>query len=193
MYAQGQQARVTDALAGGLRIDRRNRRAVVDPDPTRRVRVSFQLSPLYEFAAGDGELRQLGVEDVDLARRTLHIRAGKTGPRDVPLSKGAMPTFRRLMKDRLPVAFLLVREDGLPWQHSDQYELMRAAVKGAKLPAGTVFYTLRYSFIASAITAGLNIAAVAKICGTSIRIIETNYSKLLHADVREKLGTVALA
>ncbi len=138
-----------------------------------------------------GELRTLLVLDYDKARRVLSIRQGKTGARDVTLSDAAAKFFDRLRKGKLPSAHLLARYDGLPWQHSDQDELMREAVKKARLPQGTVFYTLRHTFIANALTGGVDIHAVAKLCGTSVRMIELHYGKLLHKDAREKLNRIA--
>jgi integrase len=138
-----------------------------------------------------GELRSLLVSDYDKGRRILSIREGKTGARDVSLSDAAARLFDKLRKGKLPGGYLLTRDDGLPWQHSDQDELMREAVKKAKLPNGTVFYTLRHTFIANALTGGVDIHAVAKLCGTSVRMIELHYGKLLHADAREKLNRIA--
>jgi len=138
-----------------------------------------------------GELRTLLVSDYDKARRILGIRQGKTGARDVTLSDAAARLFDKLRKGKLPGGYLLTRDDGLPWQHSDQDELMREAVKKARLPHGTVFYTLRHTFIANALTGGVDIHAVAKLCGTSVRMIELHYGKLLHTDAREKLNRIA--
>jgi len=138
-----------------------------------------------------GELRTLLVSDYDKGRRILSIRQGKTGARDVSLSDAAGRLFDKLRKGKLPGGYLLTRDDGLPWQHSDQDELMREAVKKARLPHGTVFYTLRHTFIANALTGGVDIHAVAKLCGTSVRMIELHYGKLLHTDAREKLNRIA--
>lgn len=138
-----------------------------------------------------GELRELLVSDYDKSRRVLNIRKGKTGPRSVPLNDAAANLFDRLRKGKLPSGYLLPRDDGLPWQHSDQDELMREAVKQARLPHGTVFYVLRHTFIANALTGGVDIHAVAKLCGTSVRMIELHYGKLLHNDAREKLNRIA--
>lgn len=70
---------------------------------------------------------------------------------------------------------------------------MRDAAKAARLPKGTVFYTLRHTFIASAITGGVDIHTAAKITGTSVRMIEQHYGKLLHDDARERLNRIAFA
>ena len=139
-----------------------------------------------------GELRQLKAEDFDKAARRLEIHKGKTGVRTVALSDAAHTFFARVSKEKLPGAALLPRPDGQPWAHSDQDELMRAAVKASRLPKETVFYTLRHTFIATALKGGIDIASIAKNCGTSVRIIERNYAKFIPEDVGEQLNKVAL-
>ena len=140
-----------------------------------------------------GELRTLHVSDYDKSRRVLSIRKGKTGPRTVPLSDAAAQLFDRLRQGKLPSAPLLTRDDGEPWKHSDQDKLMREAVRKARLPGGTVYYTLRHTFIANALTGGMDIHTVAKLCGTSVAMIEKHYGKLLHSDARDKLNRIAFA
>lgn len=139
-----------------------------------------------------GELRLLKVEDFDKSARRLEIHKGKTGVRTVALSDAAHAFFVNMSKGKLPGAPLLPRPDGQQWAHSDQDELMRAAVKKAKLPRETVFYTLRHTFVATALKAGIDIASIAKNCGTSVRIIERNYAKFIPEDVGEKLNKVEL-
>ncbi|MGQ0654055.1 MAG: tyrosine-type recombinase/integrase [Betaproteobacteria bacterium] len=109
------------------------------------------------------------------------------------MTDAAVASLTRLSKDKLPSASLFTLLDGKPWQHSDQDELMRDASKAAKLPKGTVFYTLRHTFVANAITGGMDIHTVAKIAGTSLRMIEEHYGKLLHDDARERLNRIAFA
>jgi integrase len=139
-----------------------------------------------------GELRSLKVADFDPEKRLLSIRDGKTGARDVPVSDAAFVLFRRLAKSKLPGAYLLTRDDGQPWAHSDQDELMRDAAKAARLPLGSVFYVLRHTFIASALTAGMDVTTVAKMCGTSLVMIQKHYGKLLQQDAREQLSRIAM-
>jgi len=139
-----------------------------------------------------GELRQLKVEDFDKSARRLEIHKGKTGARTVALSQAAHVFFSRVSKGKLPGAPLLPRLDGHAWGHSDQDGLTRAAVKAAKLPRETVFYTLRHSFIAAALKGGIDIVSIAKNCGTSVKIIESNYAKFIPEDVGEKLNQIAL-
>jgi len=134
-----------------------------------------------------GELRALRTKDLDQRSKTLHIREGKTGARDVPLTPPVFDHFSRLAKDKLPEAYLLTRDDGKPWAHSDQDKLMREAVKRAKLPRSVVFYTLRHSYISQAIGTGLDVFSIGAITGTSIAMIERYYGKLLKEQVREKM------
>jgi len=138
-----------------------------------------------------GEMRSLLASDYDNARRILSIREGKTGPREVPVSDAAAALFKRLTARKLPSAYLFTRADGKAWEHSDQDELMREAAKKAKLPAGAVFYTLRHTHIANALTGGVGIHQVAKLCGTSVRMIELHYDKFLHSNVQENLNKIA--
>ena len=144
-----------------------------------------------------GELRELRVSDFDAGRKALNIRQGKTGARTVPLSDAARSLFSRQCRNKLPGAYLFTKDDGTPWKHSDQDEPMREAAKAARLPKGTVFYTLRHTFIASAISGSadkrLDIHTVAKITGTSVRMIEQHYGKLLQDDARERLNRIAFA
>ena len=144
-----------------------------------------------------GELRELRAGDFDRGRKMLSIRQGKTGARSVPLSDAAASHLGRLARNKLPSAYLFAKDDGEPWKHSDQDEPMRETARAAKLPKGTVFYTLRHTFIASAISGSaekrLDIHTVAKITGTSVRMIEQHYGKLLQDDARERLNRIAFA
>ncbi len=80
---------------------------------------------------------------------------GKTGSRTVPLSPPAVALFKRLCKGRAAGDLLLTRDDGKPWSHSDWDELVREAAAKAKLPLGVCLYTLRHSWITSALQGGL--------------------------------------
>jgi integrase len=116
---------------------------------------------------------------------------GKTGTRTIPLSPPAVTLFTRLAKSKLPAALLLVRDDGKPWAHSDWDELVRGAAPVAKLPAGVCLYTLRHSFITTALTAGMTTLDVARLAGTSLQMIEKHYGHLVSSAARERLALVA--
>jgi integrase len=117
---------------------------------------------------------------------------GKTGSRTVPLSPAAITLFKRLAKEKLPEAPLLVRDDGKPWAHSDWDQLVRAAATKAELPTGTCLYTLRHSFITQTITDGMTTLDVARLTGTSVMMIEKHYGHLVASAAAKRLKKVSL-
>jgi len=124
-----------------------------------------------------GELTGARRSAFDARQRSI-VLSGKTGTRTVPLSPAAVTLFERLAKAKLPTAFLLTRDDGKQWAHSDWDELVRDAAKEAELPKGVCLYTLRHSFITQAITDGMSILAVARLVGTSVMMVEKHYGHL---------------
>lgn len=138
-----------------------------------------------------GELVSATREQFDSRLGTFMLK-GKTGARTIPLSPAALALFKRLAKGKLPKAQLLTRDDGKPWGHSDWDELVREASQKAKLPAGTCLYTLRHSFITQAITDGMTTLDVARLCGTSVGMIEKHYGHLVASSARERLAAVTM-
>ncbi|MEP7312531.1 MAG: tyrosine-type recombinase/integrase [Pseudomonadota bacterium] len=192
--------------------DRRIEWADVKPykDATTRRTLFLDLPQRRKLlaAAGNGALRDLleaamatgarAGELVNAPRSAFDARTGsmtftgKTGTRTVPLSPAALKLFTRLAKAKLPAARLLVRDDGEPWNHSDWDELVKAAAAKAKLPTGTVLYTLRHSFITTALTAGMTTLDVARLVGTSLMMIEKHYGHLVAGAASDRLKLVEL-
>ncbi|MCC6379952.1 MAG: tyrosine-type recombinase/integrase [Burkholderiales bacterium] len=159
-------------------------------------------------AAGEGGLRDLieaaaltGARPGELVRarraqfdaRTGSLTlTGKTGSRTIPLSAVSLALFTRLARGKLPNAHLLVRDDGRHWAHSDWDQLVKAAAERAKLPTGTVLYTLRHSFITQALVGGMATLDVARLTGTSLGMIERHYGHLVADAARERLDRVAM-
>jgi integrase len=106
------------------------------------------------------------------------------------LSPKAKALFDRLAKGKLPGAFLLTKDGGSAWQHSDWDELIREAAAKAKLPAGVCLYTLRHSFITAACLSGMPTLEVARIVGTSLQMIEKHYGHVVVTDARARLAKV---
>ncbi len=138
-----------------------------------------------------GELAAARVHDLDVINGSLHLD-GKTGPRDCYLSDDALKFFTNTTKDRLPDAFLFVKDDGMPWGKSHQYRPMKEAVRAAKLPSETVFYSLRHYHISKALLAHIPAQIIAENCGTSIRMLEKHYGKFMATDRRKMMNQVAL-
>jgi integrase len=141
------------------------------------------------------ELTQARVEQFDSRKQTMTIKWQKGGQpktRDVLLTPPALELFKRLSKDKLPKALLFVRDDGTPWPHSSWDTLIKAAAKKANLPPETCMYTLRHSFISQALDGGSTTLDVARICGTSVVMIEKNYGKIITESARERLSKVVM-
>ena len=100
--------------------------------------------------------------------------------------------FERLLKDKLPYAFIFARDDGHPWAHSDWDELIRDAAEKAGLPKGVCLYTLRHSFITQSLMDGMATLEVARITGTSLAMIEKHYGHLVMDAARTRLELVQL-
>ncbi len=138
-----------------------------------------------------GELGAARVHDLDVINGTLHLD-GKTGPRDCHLSDDALSFLKEQAKDKLPDAYLFTKDDGTPWGKSHQQRPMKAAVKAAKLPKETVFYSLRHYHISKVLLAGVPAQIVAENCGTSIKMLEKHYAKFMATDRRRMMNQVSL-
>ena len=138
-----------------------------------------------------GELVGALCKQFDVRTSILTV-TGKTGPRPVVLSANAAGFFAAQTNSRGADDYLLVRDDGKRWGHSDWDELVRDAAIRAELPAGTCLYTLRHSWITQALLDGMSTLEVAKLVGTSVMMIEKYYGHLVHATARERLAKVSM-
>ncbi len=138
-----------------------------------------------------GELTSARRSSFDARTKSLSV-TGKTGSRTIPLTSAAVEFFSRVTRDKLPTAYLLTRDDGKPWAHSDWDELVREAARAAQLPAGTCLYTLRHSFITQALLDGMSTLEVSRIVGTSLAMIEKHYGHLVESTARERLAKVQM-
>ena len=138
-----------------------------------------------------GELTTATVSDFDPVDGTLHL-SGKTGARTTYLSDTAVAVVQRIVRNKLPGAYLLMQDDGGQWIKGYQRAPLKQAVRRAKLPAETVFYSLRHYHISKALLAGVNAQVVAENTGTSIPMIEKHYGKFMKADRRAMFNRVEL-
>lgn len=139
-----------------------------------------------------GELAAARVRDLDARKGTLHL-TGKTGERHCYLSDEAARFLKQQARGKLPEAWLFVKDDGTRWGKNHHIRLMRDALKVAKMPRETVFYSLRHYHISKALLAGIPLQVVAENCGTSVRMIEKHYGKFLPKDRRDFFNQVKLA
>jgi len=151
----------------------------------RLVKAAFLTGARY------GELAGVKVKDFDPKGGTIEF-TGKTGRRTCYLSDQAVDFFKNICRDRLPESNILVKDNGLPWGRAHQQRPMREAIKKAKLPRDTVFYSLRHYHISKALLSGMPMQVVAENTGTSVRMIETHYGKFTQKDRRAMMNEVVL-
>ena len=131
-----------------------------------------------------GELTACSVRDFDPVARTLRVD-GKTGQRAIILQPEAVTFFNQIAKDRPVDAPLLSRSDGGRWSRSHQQRRMAYALELAGLDKAGTFYALRHSYISRAIEGEVPLNIIGGNCGTSVRMIETTYAKILAGKQRE--------
>ncbi|MCJ2056192.1 tyrosine-type recombinase/integrase [Methylobacterium sp. J-048] len=138
-----------------------------------------------------GELAACQVRHFDAEGETLYVPHGKTGARIVILQPEAVAFFSRLVDGRVKDAPLLPRANGGAWGASHQVRPMKRVLLSAKLDPSGTFYALRHSYISRAIEVVVPLNVVAENCGTSVRMIEKTYAKVLAAKQREFIANGA--
>jgi integrase len=106
-------------------------------------------------------------------------------PRAIILQPEAFTFFKLISKDRSADEPLLRRSDGARWSRSHQQRRMALALERAGLDKEGTFYALRHSYISRAIEGEVPLNIIGDNCGTSIRMIETTYAKVLAGKRRE--------
>lgn len=138
-----------------------------------------------------GELKAMRVGDFNRATGTLRVRGGKTGARDVVLTSEGTRFFGDITAGRHPDDVLFVRDDGSAWNKDDHHRPMAAATESAKLPADTVFYSLRHTYASQCLMAGMNVQLLAENMGTSVAMIERHYGKFTKIARRKQIEASA--
>jgi len=142
------------------------------------------LTAAFLTGARYGELITCSVRDFDPVSKTLSVD-GKTGPRTIILQPEAVEFFKMISVNWTADAPLLQRDDGWRWSRSHQQRRMALALVRAGLDKEATFYALRHSYISRAIEGEVPLNVIADNCGTSIRMIETTYAKVLAGKRRE--------
>jgi integrase len=132
-----------------------------------------------------GELAEARVGQFDAHTRTLRINVGKTGARTIVLQSSAVDFLSRVSEGRRPDDFLFVCSDGRRWKKSDQTRPIKDALRAAGLSTDGSLYALRHTYISRAIEGSVPLNIIADNCGTSVRMIEKTYAKILAEKRRE--------
>lgn len=146
------------------------------------------------------EMKALKVGDFDAGSSTLTLDAGKTGGRTIWINPEAVALFERLTAGRKADEPLFRKDDGTPWGDPNEWNRpLKKAAKRVGLPTGrdgVCLYTARHSHISSALVVKnrMPVQMLAENCGTSQKMIETNYGKFTNEDRRRFVdaGTVRL-
>jgi site-specific recombinase XerD len=151
---------------------------IADPKFAKLVEGGYATGGRYE------ELIGAKVAHFDQNGRMLTV-SGKTGSRPIILQTSAVKMLARLTSGRPSDEFIFVKEDGSRWKPSDQVRPMKKAIRKAKLDARGCFYALRHAYISEAIENNVPLTVIAENCGTSVRMIEETYAKVLFEKKRD--------
>lgn len=137
------------------------------------------LAGAFLTGARYGELIEARVAHFDERAETLRVNVSKTGARTIVLQSSASKLLTDLVKGRATDQYIFVRGDERPWKRSDQTRPIKGALTKAGLPAEGSIYALRHTYISQAIEGGVPLNIIAENCGTSVRMIEKSYAKIL--------------
>lgn len=126
-----------------------------------------------------GELINARVGDFDPKTLTLKINFSKTKNRNIILQSGAVKFFQELTNGSKKEDYLFTQENGEKWKRSDQTRRFKGAAKAAELTPDACFYALRHTYVSQSIEGEVPLNLIADNCGTSVRMIEKNYAKVL--------------
>ncbi len=173
-----------------LYLDRVQRQSLIDHMDADLVEFARAMS---NVPLRPGALASLTVGRYDARLRALHVGSDKAGAeRSIVLPATTAAQFERATANKLPGALLFTRGDGEPWDKDKWKGPVKAAAAAADLPAETTLYTLRHSVITDLVVAGVDLFTVAKLAGTSVRMIEEHYGHLRSDVTATALEKVAL-
>jgi integrase len=158
-------------------------RRLVDRAPHEAV--ARLITGAFLTGARYGELAGARIAQFDARAKTMRINIGKTGGRTIILQSSAADFLSKISEGRDPQDFLFVRSNGSRWKKSDQTRPIKDALRAAGLSTDGNLYALRHTYISRAIEGGVPLNVIADNCGTSVRMIEKTYAKILAEKRRE--------
>jgi integrase len=148
------------------------------------------------FAAGTGlrpaEWAHLERRDIDRARSIITVRGTKTlrSRREVPLTTTAAAAIDALPA-RIDSPFVFAAKRGGPFDVENfRKRAWGPAIDAAGIAKPARLYDLRSTFASNALAAGLTVYELARVMGTSVRMIELHYGTLLdtaHDSILQRL------
>lgn len=127
-----------------------------------------------------GAMAHLRCRDFDFKHKAITVSKDKAGEgRTVLLPDHLFELIMRHTAGKSSDDIIFTRQNGQPWSVNSWKKPTERAVLTAELPKGTTLYSLRHSVITDLLTNGVPASVVAKLAGTSIAMLERNYSKVL--------------
>ncbi|TXI25525.1 MAG: site-specific integrase [Roseateles sp.] len=173
------------------------RSAFLAPEDRRRLLAScprdlaILVRTLLLTLARPGEMANADVGHLDVAQGTLFV-TGKTGSRWITLSSAALRLLKAQAKGRGACEPLLTDGDGLRWSKEGWKRRFKDAARSAGLSDDVVLYTLRHVGITEMVAGGVDSHLVAKLAGTSTKMIDQHYGHVQHSKTREHLDAVRI-
>lgn len=151
------------------------------------------LKALCALPIRPGAMSDLTVGDFNRELGTLCIRKDKAGAgRTIKLPKSMMELFMAQIRHKLSSVYIFTRYDGAKWTRDTWKVPVRRAVQAAGLPEETTLYHLRHAVITDLVNDGTDLATVAKLAGTSLKMINDTYHHLQQDAAADALERVAL-
>ncbi|NTZ08183.1 tyrosine-type recombinase/integrase [Burkholderia metallica] len=177
--AIGRYKGVSKGRKGWLQADERNTLLDAMPDDLRTFAKALLLT-----GARPGELMKANIADYDKASGILTVINNKgkqtdasKRTREVVLSNPARELFEQAIGARKLGPIFIRAEDSKRWTALIYAKPFRQARKNAKLPHA-VMYSFRHSYISEMLSQGVDIFLVAKLTGTSSKMIDATYGHL---------------
>jgi integrase len=155
---------------------------------------TFMLMMQY-MGMRPGEITQLKRDRVDFGERVIRLRKADTKTaqaRVVPIHTKVLLRIEHMMGLTEGSDYLFVNANDFKRPMDPQgFKKYWAEILAHPLIAGRV-YDMRHTFITHAIKQGMNPAAVAKMTGTSLRMIERRYLHLTSEDLGQEISKFEL-
>lgn len=147
----------------------------------------LSLLPLRPGAAA-----ALKVSDLDPELKALRIGKDKSGAdRRIALPSTTFPILESFAKGKCPSAPLTGSPNGKHWTRHQWKKAFREAVDLAKLPPGSVAYSMRHGNITALLHQGVDHVTVSHLGGTSLRMISQHYAHATDERARAALSHLA--
>jgi integrase len=166
------------------------------------VELGAGYGPLVPLGAATGlrpqELAGLERRDVDRTGRLLTVRGTKTAGsrRQVPLTGRALAALDRVPA-QLQSPLLFTAPGGGPLNLDNfRKRVWAPAVEASGIQTPARMYDLRSTFASNALAAGVTVFELAKVLGSSVRMIERHYGTLIggaHAGIAGRLDALEAA